>query len=161
MNTQEISEFLDDNRPGWVEPDYFTDLQSLRDLLRGGCASGYYMPAVRYRDALKTMHDSGDAILDWLADMGVNVTELLREGADESWSGLACHVLSAAVETWCADMQYQLETMECDECCGELVEQDDGSLHCEDCAEVAAKQAKLDAYEAACDDKCKEMREER
>ena len=67
-------------------------------VLQGGCASGAYMPAVTYHSALKTMGDHGDDVCEYIAD----ALGELPNVAGLSWSGLACHYLSLAVELWCA-----------------------------------------------------------
>ena len=49
--------------PAWIDSDYhdeFNDLQYLKDLQYGGCASGQYMPAVTYHTARETMNEHGD-----------------------------------------------------------------------------------------------------
>jgi hypothetical protein len=80
--------------PAWI--DQGLTLRDMEDIQQGGCASGAYMPAVIYSDALATMARHGDEVLEYLADHDADMTP--PEGG--SWSGLACHYLSMAVEIW-------------------------------------------------------------
>ena len=88
--------------PAWIEADHFTmnhtdTVCSLRDLIRGGCASGCYMPAVTYADAIQTMADHGDSVTDYILDVYGEIPAMLD---DHSHSQYCCHVLSIAVELW-------------------------------------------------------------
>ena len=66
---------------------------------QGGCASGAYMPAVTYHQAITTMGEHGDDVLDYLQDFS---SELPTPPQDICWSGLAVFYLSRAVELFCA-----------------------------------------------------------
>lgn len=81
--------------PAWVEQDI--DGGTLEAIVQGGCASGAYMPAVTYYDAQQTMAEHGDDVLQYLQD---TLGELPKPSDDESWSGMAVHYLSCAVEVW-------------------------------------------------------------
>lgn len=90
---REASEFL--NVPAWI--DQSITCSTVAAILEGGCASGSYMPAVTYRDALETMREHGDDVLEYVE---TSYGELPAVKAGESWAGLACFYLSAAVELW-------------------------------------------------------------
>jgi len=80
--------------PAWINQDITPcDLESI---VQGGCASGAYMPAVTYYDALRTMHEHGDAVLQYIEDIRGELPEVFGM----SWSGIACLFLSTAVELW-------------------------------------------------------------
>lgn len=83
--------------PAWFTGDPATN--DVAEIIEGGCSSGAWMPAVRYRDAVQTMSEHGDDVLQYLQDYH---GELPVPADCESWSGIAVHYLSAAVELWCA-----------------------------------------------------------
>ena len=100
--------------PTWIDSDYFTDdlfnshgddfddqASTLASIIQGGCASGAYMPAVTYYNARETMCEHGDDVLDYIQDA---LGELPAPPQDVSWSGMACHYLSLAVELWAGDV---------------------------------------------------------
>jgi hypothetical protein len=63
------------------------------------------MPAVTYHQAVETMAEHGDEVLEYLTeqcaeDFALNVNE-------DSWGGFAVKVLSMAVESWC--QQFDLD----------------------------------------------------
>ena len=90
--------------PRWIEQDI--TVQDVAAILQGGCASGAYMPAVTYHEAVATMSAHGDDVLQYIQDaMG----ELPKPRDDESWSGMAVHYLSAAVELWASSVESELE----------------------------------------------------
>lgn len=114
MNTQEIwncesavADLLNCDIPAWIEQDI--DAITIASICNGGCASGSYMPAVRYYDALRTMSDHGDDVLQYIDDV---MGELPAVPKGESWAGMACFFLSYAVELWAGDIMGQLENME-------------------------------------------------
>ena len=76
-------------------------------ITQGGCASGAYMPAVTYHQAIATMAVDGDDVLDYITD---NMGELPAPRSDESWSGMAVFYLSVAVELWASAVEGELET---------------------------------------------------
>ncbi len=90
--------------PPWVDKDISPS--TVAEICQGGCASGAYMPAVTYHEAAMTMAEHGDAVLDFLLDA---LGTLPRFGDTESWSGIACFYLSAAVELWASSAYDQLE----------------------------------------------------
>lgn len=97
--------------PAWIHSDHFdADVLSdpshedhaemvsyLQDICQGGCASGAYMPAVTYHQALATMNEYGDEVLPYIEG---NYGEIPTAPEATSWAGLACHYLSFAVELW-------------------------------------------------------------
>ena len=86
--------------PSWIDPDI--TWSTVAAIYQGGCASGAYMPAVTYHEAVSTMAIYGDDVLDYLQenDFEADAKKLM----DESWSGIACYFLSAAVETWAREI---------------------------------------------------------
>lgn len=95
-----LEQFIDDvnNQPEFISSmqpiDSVCDLQAI---LQGGCASGAYMPAVSYYTASKCMGEHGDDVLDYIEE---SLGELPEPEKGTSWSGLAVHYLSCAVELW-------------------------------------------------------------
>ena len=75
---------------------------------QGGCESGAYMPAVTYHEALAIMSEHGDNVLDFIEE-ALGEVQLPDWGWGFSWSGLACHFLSVAVELWCGGIADELE----------------------------------------------------
>lgn len=96
--------------PDWIDQDITPcDVASI---VQGGCASGAYMPAVTYYQALETMQKHGDDVLQYIQD---NVGELPKPSDDISWSGLAVFYLSYAVDLWACGAESELENVETDE----------------------------------------------
>ena len=61
-NDDPISDLnVDIEVPGWIDQDISP--QNIAAIVQGGCASGAYMPAVTYHQALETMSEYGDDIL--------------------------------------------------------------------------------------------------
>ena len=116
---KQVSDYLD--VPEWIEGD-ITCLD-VAAVCQGGCASRAYMPAVTYWQALKTMNEHSDKIekyLDEIApDIWGNVTY-------DHWAGIACVVVSYAVELWCSSIEEELlELLEEDEESEEKEDHDD------------------------------------
>lgn len=90
--------------PHWIESNISPN--DVAAICEGGCASGAYMPAVTYHQAIKTMSEHGDDVLQYIQDsLGI----LPQPKPDESWSGMACFYLSCAVEIWASDAELKLE----------------------------------------------------
>ena len=89
--------------PAWIDSDI--DAATIAAIARGGCASGAYMPAVTYHQALATMSEHGDAVLQYVEDV---CGDLPVPPQPLSWSGLACHYLSTAVELWAASVEEEV-----------------------------------------------------
>jgi 2'-5' RNA ligase len=96
--------------PDWIEGDISPS--DVASIAQGGCASGAYMPAVTYHQALKTMGEHGDDVLQYIED---RMGELPQPPSDVSWSGLACFYLSRAVELWTSGVADTLESFEPEE----------------------------------------------
>ena len=94
--------------PEWIEPDISPS--QVAAIVQGGCDSGAYMPAVTYHQALETMNQHGDDVLQYVEDSGFNMTPPVT-----SWAGIACYYLSCAVEQWANDAYATLEDFEPDE----------------------------------------------
>lgn len=88
--------------PAWIDQDI--DGSTVAAVLQGGCASGAYMPAVTYHEALATMNEHGNEILTHLQDYGVLESMDVDTLLSGSWAGLACYLVSAAVEDWAASV---------------------------------------------------------
>ncbi len=100
-------EGLDIEVPAWISQDISPS--DVAAILQGGCASGAYMPAVTYHQALETMKEHGDDVLQYIEDA---LGELPTPAKSESWSGLACFYLSCAVELWASSVESELEQFE-------------------------------------------------
>ena len=68
--------------------------------------SGAYMPAVTYRAAAETMSEHGDDVIDYIDHNFGDVTIML---SDHSWDGLACHLVSTAVELWASAVESTMD----------------------------------------------------
>ena len=79
----------------WIESGI--EWSQIEDIAKHGCASGAYMPAVTYHEAVATMAKHGEEIVDFLVEHdcipAIDPTQV-------TWSGLCVLYLSAAVETW-------------------------------------------------------------
>lgn len=84
-----------DEVPVWIEQDI--TVADVIAITEGGCASGAYMPAVTYYKAREIMHEHGDEVLEYLDGLGLEVPPV---SASLTWSGIAVHFLSCAVESW-------------------------------------------------------------
>jgi len=105
-NTDKPVSQFDIDVPAWIEQDI--TCSDVAAIVQGGCASGAYMPAVTYSDAMETMRRHGDDVLQYIQDV---YGELPKPSDDESWSGMACFYLSTAVETWALGAHDQLEAL--------------------------------------------------
>lgn len=97
-------EDLDIDIPEWIESDISPS--DVAAILQGGCASGAYMPAVTYYQAIQTMSEHGDDVLEYIEN---NIGELPSPPKDTSWSGLAVFYLSFAVELWAVCVEDDLQ----------------------------------------------------
>ncbi len=100
-------EGLDIEIPAWIERDISPN--DVAAIVQGGCASGAYMPAVTYHQALETMKEHGDEVLQFIEDQ---LGELPAPAKGKSWSGMACFYLSCAVELWASNVESELERFE-------------------------------------------------
>lgn len=85
--------------PSWMDQDVSPN--DIAAIVQGGCASGAYMPAVTYHEALDSMREHGDEVFAFLEER--DLLDLAFENIPEtsrSWAGLACHFMSVAVEAW-------------------------------------------------------------
>lgn len=108
---QKIKSLQDFNNeiPAWIDQEI--TVGQVRAIMQDGCASGAYMPAVTYHEALKIMNEHGDDILEHADDLGI---EFGSEILGLSWSGMACHLLSSAVESWACSVANDLDNIETD-----------------------------------------------
>ena len=100
-----VADLLGVTVPAWIEQDITP--ATVAAIVQGGCASGAYMPAVTYHDALRMMADHGDDVLEYIED---SMGEIPTPKAGESWSGLATFYLSMAVELWAGGVMADLES---------------------------------------------------
>ena len=89
--------------PRWIDQDI--GASQVAAILQGGCESGAYMPAVTYHQARETMNEYGDDVLDYLEEAYGYVPS---PQSSESWSGIAVHYLSSAVELWASSIEEEL-----------------------------------------------------
>ena len=80
--------------PAWIDQDITVD--DVKAIQQGGCESGAYMPAVTYHQALETMNDHGDHVLEYLEGTYIELTP----PAGAHWAGIAVYYISTAVELW-------------------------------------------------------------
>lgn len=99
--------------PRWIDQDISPS--TIQAILQGGCASGAYMQAMWYEEAIKTMGQYGDEVVAFLDEhvrmvSGPHGVEL-GDGwpAFGSWGEIACYYLSSAVEVWCRGAASDLE----------------------------------------------------
>jgi len=96
--------------PAWLADDISPS--DVAAIVQGGCASGAYMPAVTYHQALATMGEHGDDVLEYIENA---LGEVPQPKKGESWAGLACFYLSTAVELWASSVESELEDFEPEE----------------------------------------------
>lgn len=128
---------LTDDIPRWITQLSWTG-QEVKDLAEYGCGKCCYRPAVINCEALKTMGEYGDDVLEYLEEMGAASTDDL---AGFSWSGMAVEYLSTAVETWASSVlsrieegDFDPELVTCPSCNGQAPTTFEGTFHdCKRC----------------------------
>jgi hypothetical protein len=83
------------NQPAWIKNDLTP--RDIAAVNNSGCDSGAYVGAVIYNQAVETMSEHGDDVMEYIEDAGLE----LRTPEGVSWSQTACHYLSIGVELWC------------------------------------------------------------
>lgn len=101
-----VAQLLDIDAPAWI--DAGVSAADVAAIVQGGCASGAYIPAVTYWQALETMTRHGDDVLQYIDDV---LGKVPAPKTGESWGGIAVHYISTAVELWAHDIMGQLEDM--------------------------------------------------
>ena len=92
--------------PRWIDKDITPcDVASI---LQGGCASGAYMPAVTYWQALETMNEHGDDIFEYIEVVTGDLMCLIKSEISCSWAGMACSFVSYAVELWASSVEDEI-----------------------------------------------------
>ena len=105
-NNEEPVKELGIDVPRWIEQDISPS--DVAAILQGGCASGAYMPAVTYHQALATMSEHGDDVWSFIDDhYGLDWFHSQADPAS-SWSGLACAYVSFAVEMWASSVEDEI-----------------------------------------------------
>lgn len=93
--------------PSWIERDITPC--DVAAICEGGCASGAYMPAVTYSEAMQTMFELGDDVLAFIDDTLGEIPAMPETApAYGTWGGQACYYLSVAVELWAASAETEL-----------------------------------------------------
>ena len=92
--------------PPWIDQDISP--YTVASIIKGGCESGAYMPAVTYHIANETMTKHGDDVLQFIDH---HIGELPQCDDNQSWSGMACFYLSYAVGIWASNVEPELETL--------------------------------------------------
>lgn len=108
-NTETAINLIDGHNievPDWIDQDISPS--DVAAICQGGCASGAYMPAVTYYQALKTMNDHGDEILEYIEEMDLDLPSV----KGQSWGQMACTYVSTAVELWAYSVESELESLE-------------------------------------------------
>jgi len=68
-DTEPIADrFEDIDVPEWIDQDISPS--TVAAIVQGGCDSGAYMPAVTCSEALETMNEHGDDVLDYIQEVG-------------------------------------------------------------------------------------------
>ena len=98
-----VADLIEGDVPAWI--DQGITPCDVAAICQGGCASGAYMPAVTYWQARETMSEHGDDVLQFIEDVRGELTSV-PEG--KSWSGIAVHFLSDAVELWASWIESEL-----------------------------------------------------
>lgn len=98
-----VADLIEGGVPAWI--DQGITPCDVAAICQGGCASGAYMPAVTYWQARETMSEHGDDVLQFIEDVR---GELPSVPEGKSWSGIAVHFLSDAVELWASGIEGQL-----------------------------------------------------
>lgn len=97
--------------PRWIDQDISPS--TIQAVLQDGCASGAYMAAMWYAEAIKTMGQYGDEVVAFLAehiDSDIHHIKVARPLMPfDSWGEISCYYLSSAVEVWCSGAAIDLE----------------------------------------------------
>lgn len=89
--------------PKWIDRDI--DVYQVAGMNQDGPQSGAYMPCVTYYNALKTMSEYGDEVIDYLDGMGV-LDEFKPDSS--SWGHVCVSYLSFAVSLWCSSVEDEI-----------------------------------------------------
>ena len=105
MNEEKVKNLIKETKPAWITDD--VDVYDVEAITIGGCASGAYMPAVTYYQAIATMAEHGDDIFEYIYDQYGERLEV--PNSVETWGQLCVHYLSVAVEIWAQNVMSQAE----------------------------------------------------
>ena len=89
--------------------DHADQIATVRSIREHGCESQVYLPAVTHSDAVQTMNEHGDEILDCLDEAEKDGQEVLHILSLSGWHTLACLLVSSAVELWAAGVMDEIE----------------------------------------------------
>lgn len=104
ITSYEHDDYATPEVPDWIDRDISP--ADVAAIVQGGCDSGAYMPAVTYHEALATMNEHGDEVFAYLENQGYDVPSLLEDV--DSWAGMACAIVSTAVECWAQSIERDL-----------------------------------------------------
>ena len=90
--------------PPWIDQDITP--YDVAAICQGGCASGAYMPAVTYYQALETMNEHGDDIFEYIESIQGEI--LFLTDTAMCWSGMAVFYVSFAVELWASSVEDEI-----------------------------------------------------
>ena len=96
---------------GWLRDHGSLTPADVAAILKGGCDSGAFMPAVTYWSAKAAMNSWGDEILAYIEDRLGDVPAPDDKNRS-SWGTLACFYVSVAVELWASDTLAALEAVD-------------------------------------------------
>lgn len=104
-NDEEPVTELDVDVPSWIDQEISPN--DIAAIVQGGCASGAYMPAVTYHEAIATMAEHGTRVIEYL-DNVIGLDEVWRSleqleahnNAPRTWGSICVYFLSTAVEAW-------------------------------------------------------------
>jgi len=90
--------------PRWIDQDITP--YDVAAICQGGCASGAYMPAVTYYQALETMNEHGDDIFEYIENSYGEIP--MPPDAAMYWMGMAVFYVSLAVELWASSVEDEI-----------------------------------------------------
>ena len=90
--------------PRWIDQDITP--YDVAAICQGGCASGAYMPAVTYYQALETMNEHGDDIFEYIENSYGEIP--MPPDAAMYWMGMAAFYVSLAVELWASGVEDEI-----------------------------------------------------
>lgn len=91
--------------PDWIEQDI--SVNDIPAIVQGGCTSGAYMPACVYAEAMDTMRHHGDEVFEFLENT-LGELPAVPEDDRRSWSSMACHYMTSAVDLWAGGIEEEL-----------------------------------------------------
>jgi len=112
VNT-DLREFVEaiNDQPDFMSGEMGIDsISELQSIIQCGCASNAHR-SVYFYDAAKTMAEYGDSVLEYLEN---ELGEIPQPEKGMTWSHLASHYLSYAIELWCGGFAGNLDGVDWD-----------------------------------------------